>query len=309
MTSSMETFSALLAICAGNSPVSGEFPAQRPVTRSLDVFLDLRLNKRLGKQPWCWWFETPSRQLWRYCNACDRFLEYIQHTLNIETYFILSHKHLPHSVKIANGDCGKRNRINKGHIQHHWDRIRIELLDEYDKMIQCCSCNKIRHACSKIPYTKHCGNLNFLISRIWIRVSKKDQSSALLDLSRESHWWPADSHMLVQIIGKMLPYNDIIFLTILHSFHSIPQWWYNAMNQVTEWNLLAWPYFLDECQWVPYHAALSSWSLSLKAFIHWQYCTVIMLVKLNWCCWRTHVRDSSSLQHQQKYISLPHAIQ
>ena len=35
----METFSALLAICVGNSPVPGEFPAQRPVTRSFDVFL------------------------------------------------------------------------------------------------------------------------------------------------------------------------------------------------------------------------------------------------------------------------------
>ena len=40
----METFSALLAICAWNSPVPGEFPAQRPVTRSFDVFFDLRLN-------------------------------------------------------------------------------------------------------------------------------------------------------------------------------------------------------------------------------------------------------------------------
>ena len=40
----METFSALLAICAGNSPVPGELPTQRPVTRSLDVFFDLRLN-------------------------------------------------------------------------------------------------------------------------------------------------------------------------------------------------------------------------------------------------------------------------
>ena len=40
----MERFSALLAICAGNSPVPGEFPAQRPVTRSSDVFFDLRLN-------------------------------------------------------------------------------------------------------------------------------------------------------------------------------------------------------------------------------------------------------------------------
>ena len=40
----METFSALLAICVGNSPVTGEFPAQRPVVQSFDVFFDLRLE-------------------------------------------------------------------------------------------------------------------------------------------------------------------------------------------------------------------------------------------------------------------------
>ena len=65
----METFSALLTICAGNSPVTGEFPAQRPVTRSFDVFFNLRLNKRLTKQSWGWWFETPSRPLWRHDNV------------------------------------------------------------------------------------------------------------------------------------------------------------------------------------------------------------------------------------------------
>ena len=64
----MKTFSALLAICAGNSPVPGEFPSQWPVTRSFDVFFDLRLNKRLSKQSWGWWFETLSRPLWRHCN-------------------------------------------------------------------------------------------------------------------------------------------------------------------------------------------------------------------------------------------------
>ena len=64
----MEPFSALLAFCAGNSPVTGEFPAQRPETRSFDVFFDLRLNKRLSKQSWGWWFETLSRPLWRHCN-------------------------------------------------------------------------------------------------------------------------------------------------------------------------------------------------------------------------------------------------
>ena len=65
----MGTFSALLAICAGNSPVPGEFPAQRPVTRSFDVFFDLRLNNRLSKQSWGWWFETLSRPLWCHCNV------------------------------------------------------------------------------------------------------------------------------------------------------------------------------------------------------------------------------------------------
>ena len=65
----METFSALLAICAGNSPVPGEFPAQRPVTRSFDVFFDLHPNKRLSKQWWGWWFETPSSPLWRHRNV------------------------------------------------------------------------------------------------------------------------------------------------------------------------------------------------------------------------------------------------
>ena len=45
----METFSAVLAICAGNSPVPGEFPVQRPVTRCFDVFFDLHLNKRLSE--------------------------------------------------------------------------------------------------------------------------------------------------------------------------------------------------------------------------------------------------------------------
>ena len=64
----METFSALLAICAGNSPVTGEFPAQRRVTRSFDVSFDLLLNKRLSKQSWGWWFGTPLHPLWRHCN-------------------------------------------------------------------------------------------------------------------------------------------------------------------------------------------------------------------------------------------------
>ena len=56
----METFSSLLALCAGNSPVTGEFPSQSPVTRSRDVLFDLHLNRRLIKQSKRRWFEmTP----------------------------------------------------------------------------------------------------------------------------------------------------------------------------------------------------------------------------------------------------------
>ena len=49
--------------------VPGEFRARRPMTHSFDVFFDLRLNKRLSKQPWGWWFETPSWSLWHHGNG------------------------------------------------------------------------------------------------------------------------------------------------------------------------------------------------------------------------------------------------
>ena len=55
----MEASSALLALCEGNPPVTGGFPSQRPVTRSFDVFFDLRLNKWLSIKVRRRWFETP----------------------------------------------------------------------------------------------------------------------------------------------------------------------------------------------------------------------------------------------------------
>ena len=58
-----ETFSMLLAFCAGNALVTGEFPSQSPVMQSCDVFFDLCLNKQLSKQPRRRWFKTTSH-LW-----------------------------------------------------------------------------------------------------------------------------------------------------------------------------------------------------------------------------------------------------
>ena len=78
----MKTFSALLALCAGNSPVTGEFPSQRSVTRSFNVFFDLWLNKRSSKQARRRWFETPSRSLWCHCNDnVEKFMSVLQWTL------------------------------------------------------------------------------------------------------------------------------------------------------------------------------------------------------------------------------------
>ena len=56
----MENISTLLALSAGNLPVSGEFPSQKPVTQSFDIFFDLRLNQQLSKQ----WVAGDLRDHW-----------------------------------------------------------------------------------------------------------------------------------------------------------------------------------------------------------------------------------------------------
>ena len=76
-----------LALCVGNSPVTGEFPSQRPVTRSFDVFFDLHLNKRLRKQSRCRQYETPSCPLWCHCNVIT-----VQTVLYMSCYIGLLHE-------------------------------------------------------------------------------------------------------------------------------------------------------------------------------------------------------------------------
>ena len=73
MTSSNGTIFRVTGHLCGEFTGSGEFPAQRPVTRSFDVFFDLHPNKRSSKQWRGWWFETPSCPLWRHRNVLKRF--------------------------------------------------------------------------------------------------------------------------------------------------------------------------------------------------------------------------------------------
>ena len=84
----METFSALLAICAGNSPVIGEIFSQRPVTRGFDNFFDLGLNERLSKESWSWWFETPSCPLWGNNNV---WINTFRESISVDYLMITKH--------------------------------------------------------------------------------------------------------------------------------------------------------------------------------------------------------------------------
>ena len=80
MTSSNGNIFRVTGPLCGEFTGPGEFPTQRPVTRSFDVFFDLRLNKRLSEQPWGWWFETPSWSLWRQCN------DHVTHVYKVEAW-------------------------------------------------------------------------------------------------------------------------------------------------------------------------------------------------------------------------------
>ena len=81
----METFSAFLALCVGNSLVTGEFPSQRPLTGSVDFFFELHLSKRLTKQSKHHQFEMSLHSLWHHCN-----LRYLT-TRDVTVCFVFSH--------------------------------------------------------------------------------------------------------------------------------------------------------------------------------------------------------------------------
>ena len=98
-------------------------PHQRPVTRRFDVFFDLRPNKRLSKQWWGCWFETPSCPLWSHCNVvllfCNQFYSWSlglcskqneTRTLYSGTYYTK-----PHTISLCE-------------MQHLWTQFSVSLI-------------------------------------------------------------------------------------------------------------------------------------------------------------------------------------
>ena len=133
MTSSNENIFRVTGHLCGEFTGHREFPAQRPVTRSFDVFYDLRLIKRLSKQWWGWWFETPSYPLWHYCNAHLGGGSWVaiqpsktdQHVLHIELYHI--YKYIQQSkslfttavLRIMWQNCAMFSRAIRLHVLHN----------------------------------------------------------------------------------------------------------------------------------------------------------------------------------------------
>ena len=106
----MEILSALLAICEGNPPIVGEAPSQTPVTRSLDIFFDLRLNNQLRKHSRHRWFGTPSRSCWRHCNDYS-FQKAIQMLLSCVHKKHISYKHYSYYLATIYGHTLKLQSI------------------------------------------------------------------------------------------------------------------------------------------------------------------------------------------------------
>ena len=92
MTSSNGNVFRVTGPLCGEFTVPGEFPSQRPVTQSFDVFFHLGLNKRFSKQSWGWWFEKPSWSLWRHCNDTNLSVVSLVVSVNLLGAISKSHK-------------------------------------------------------------------------------------------------------------------------------------------------------------------------------------------------------------------------
>ena len=127
MTSSNGHIFRLLAFWSGNSPVTGEFPAKRPVTRSFDVFFDLRLNEWLGKRSRDWWFETPSRPLWRHSNVLLYLLLVVSLVPSDSCYQFTRH---PHGCVTGN-EGNTVTQVPGQVLEISWLKPKVSLLQLY----------------------------------------------------------------------------------------------------------------------------------------------------------------------------------
>ena len=194
----METFSALLAICAGNSPVPGEFPTQSPVTRSFDVFLDLRPNKRSSKQWWGWWFETLSRPLWRHRNGNETvssLASSIHYWAQRDLFHIISWLAMTQFLTYTSLSAEHWSRPGDVYIYIY---IYIYMYVHYNDVIMGAIASQII-------------SLTIVYSTVYSDADQgKHQSSASLAFVRKIHRWTVNSPHKWPVTRKMFPFDDVI---------------------------------------------------------------------------------------------------
>ena len=184
----METFSALLVLCVGNSSVTGDF--QRPVTRSFGVLFDLHLNKRLSKQWWGWWFEVPWRSIWRQCNVDTK---------------------QPNSTQTSTQTCMDRHKISS---------LKAKMPYQTTPQLPLPSSNTLptHHYDDVIMSTiaSQITSLTIVYSTIYSGADQsKHQSSASLAFVWGIHRGPVNSPHKWPVTRKMFPFDDVIMWTKL----------------------------------------------------------------------------------------------
>ena len=146
-------FPLLLALYAGNTSVAGEFPSQRPVRRSFDIFFHLRLNGQLSKH----YDVTAMIILWVKMESLTSFLWTFMHSAisgkaeverfmigqSIKAIFIWS-------TRTHRGAHGRQNWRNTRHrfprVLLHTEHYNSQMAREYD---WCCYCTSIQYQTGK----------------------------------------------------------------------------------------------------------------------------------------------------------------
>ena len=201
----MDTFSVSPALCAENSPVTGEFPAQRPVTRSFDVFFDLCLNKRLSKNSWGWWFETPSRPLWRQCNGEWHF--YVA-----TAYFAgQSRGNYRSVVYLSNHEINRSFCVSVFQLLHDlFDLCRVESFRGHLKLIRFSVFS---------PHQNGTGNWNPSSRKKTYHLPGMVSSIVPDDLATPWYWLRYPWLFRVIVVGEsFISYKRIIYMMLIHDY-------------------------------------------------------------------------------------------
>ena len=207
MTSSNGNIFRVTGPSCGEFSGPGEFPAQRPMTGSFDVFFDLRLNKRLSKQPWGWWFETPSWSL------CVTVMELAQKTIprrafELRDKLMKLHLNFPTFVESSPFWQNKKVSCIPGFrlcpYMKRWGYIFHALLFfhfHYNDVIMGAVASQIT-------------SLAIVCSTVYSDADqRKHQSSASLAFVLGIHRWPVNSPHKWPVTRKMFPFDDVIMFS------------------------------------------------------------------------------------------------